>query len=443
MFGVRGFVQCTALMAAAISVQGAWVLNKEDDAFHINRAQDLLTLAQSGLTKDIPDEAFGYYEVRKDAHMFWWMYGMQGDKEARAEAPLVLWLQGGPGASGTGYGNFLEVGPYDPKMQARKSTWASKTNLLFVDQPVGAGWSYVNSEDALVKTEQEIADDLMVFFKDLLQAYPDLQATPMWVFCESYGGKMGTSFANALSDSFDAGDIAVNFKGIALGDSWISPLDYVESYGSYLYVNGQIDAKARHYIEDYARLMGSAMDDGMYEEATDLWGQQQSVILELTGDVDIYDVSKHDISERDNLPQFMNTVVREHLGIIPKNVQWDQGQAKVFTALSGDFMHDVIGGVDRLLKKGYLVTVYNGNFDIICNTVGTLAWMRKLKWEGMDGFYSSQRDIVTDDTGLTIGFRREHKNLKLWQINNAGHMIPSDQPEAALLMLEDIIGASN
>lgn len=36
------------------------------------------------------------------------------------------------GASGTGIGNFQEVGPLDTSLKSRNSTWLKKADLLFV-----------------------------------------------------------------------------------------------------------------------------------------------------------------------------------------------------------------------------------------------------------------------------------------------------------------------
>jgi serine carboxypeptidase 1 len=50
--------------------------------------------------QQIPDEKWSYVNVRKDAFMFWWLYGAQtANPDDRASKPLVLWIQGGPGAS--------------------------------------------------------------------------------------------------------------------------------------------------------------------------------------------------------------------------------------------------------------------------------------------------------------------------------------------------------
>lgn len=98
----------------------------------------------------IPSEAWGYVDVRKDAFMFWWLYGAQTtDPTERLHKPLVMWFQGGPGASSTGYGNFEEIGPLDVNLEPRNTTWIKEANVLFVDNPVGCGYSFVDDPAAL------------------------------------------------------------------------------------------------------------------------------------------------------------------------------------------------------------------------------------------------------------------------------------------------------
>lgn len=37
-----------------------------------------------------------------------------------------------------------EIGPYGVGWKRRKHTWVRAANLLFIDNPVGTGWSYVD-----------------------------------------------------------------------------------------------------------------------------------------------------------------------------------------------------------------------------------------------------------------------------------------------------------
>lgn len=46
---------------------------------------------------------------------------------------------------------------------------------------------------------------------------------------------MTATFARHLNDAIVSGKIVANLKGVALGDSWISPLDSTESWSDYLY----------------------------------------------------------------------------------------------------------------------------------------------------------------------------------------------------------------
>uniref|UniRef100_A0A8R7JYB4 Uncharacterized protein n=1 Tax=Triticum urartu TaxID=4572 RepID=A0A8R7JYB4_TRIUA len=89
----------------------------------------------ASVTAGNPDgtELWGFVEVRPKAHLFWWYYkSPQRVSTPSRPWPTVLWLQGGPGASGVGIGNFMEVGPLDVNLKPRNSTWLQKADLIFV-----------------------------------------------------------------------------------------------------------------------------------------------------------------------------------------------------------------------------------------------------------------------------------------------------------------------
>lgn len=59
-----------------------------------------------------------------------------------AHAPVLLWLQGGPGGSSM-FGLFVEHGPFsvteDMRVEQRATTWALTHNVIYIDNPVGTG----------------------------------------------------------------------------------------------------------------------------------------------------------------------------------------------------------------------------------------------------------------------------------------------------------------
>lgn len=165
----------------------------------------------------IPDQAWDYVDVRSGAHLFYWLYGSTG--VPRASAPLVFWLQGGPGASSVGYGDFSEMGPLDINLQPRNTTWVQAANVVYIDNPVGTGYSYVDDLSLLTTNVTQIAADLVAFTAAFFEAYPELQANPFYIFSESYGGKMTVAFADALLTAIDNKVVTCNFRGIELGVS--------------------------------------------------------------------------------------------------------------------------------------------------------------------------------------------------------------------------------
>lgn len=71
-------------------------------------------------------------------------------------------------------------------------------NVMFVDNPVGTGYSYVKSNSLLNTNNRQIAEDLVAMMKDFYKRFPKFEKTPLYITCESYGGKMVAEFALVL-----------------------------------------------------------------------------------------------------------------------------------------------------------------------------------------------------------------------------------------------------
>lgn len=147
---------------------------------------------------------------------------------------MVIWLQGGPGASSTGYGNFAELGPLDHELNPRNFTWVKDVNVLFVDNPVGSGFSYTDSNAQLTTTNRQIAEDFVELLKGFYAKNPEFAQTPLYILCESYGGKMTAEIALVLYEAIQNQELDIIFEGVGLGDSWVSPIDSVLTWGPYL-----------------------------------------------------------------------------------------------------------------------------------------------------------------------------------------------------------------
>ncbi|CAL5042546.1 unnamed protein product [Urochloa decumbens] len=399
-------------------------------------------------------EKWGYVEVRPKANLFWWYYkSPQRVSSPEKPWPTILWLQGGPGGSGVGQGNFLEIGPLDVDQNPRNSTWLQKADLIFVDSPVGVGYSYVEDPSALAKTDSQAAQDLMDLLKALSEEIMTLQTSPLFLVGESYGGKFAALAGVSMARALRAGALKLTLGGVVLGDSWISPDDFALSYPWLLQAMSRLDDNAVGKAITMALTVKKQIAAGQFAAAQQTWTNQLDLINSKSGRVNIENIlidntmssvagsSQATMSSPNTISDIMNGIIKEKLQIIPKGVIWQEASLQVFDALSNDFMKPAINEVDELLSYGVNVTVYNGQLDIICPTLGAEAWVKRLKWHGLRNFLSLPRKTLhyCQPYYLTNAFVRAYKNLNFYWVLGAGHMVPVDQPCTALHMISSVV----
>ena len=97
----------------------------------------------------------GYLDAG-NKHFFFWYFAQEESVDTAVQAsadalPLTLWLNGGPGAS-TMLGLLQELGPclindYGNGTINNPYAWNKDSAILFVDQPIGVGFSYYDGDD--------------------------------------------------------------------------------------------------------------------------------------------------------------------------------------------------------------------------------------------------------------------------------------------------------
>lgn len=84
--------------------------------------------------------------------------------------PVIMWLQGGPGCSSM-TGLFFELGPLrvakDCVPYKAALSWNKYYHLLFVDNPIGAGYSFAGAKEDYVTSYTQMADNLYEMLQKL------------------------------------------------------------------------------------------------------------------------------------------------------------------------------------------------------------------------------------------------------------------------------------
>ena len=130
-------------------------LNTNTNSYTLDALMDQVT-ELSGLNHDINFNQFSGYlkleNTQKNIH--YWLVESESNP---ATDPLVFWTNGGPGCSGL-IGFLTEQGPFRPdingNLQMNDWRWNKIANMVFLEQPVGVGFSYSDNSD-----DYKIGDD--------------------------------------------------------------------------------------------------------------------------------------------------------------------------------------------------------------------------------------------------------------------------------------------
>jgi carboxypeptidase C (cathepsin A) len=192
--------------------------------------------ANSGICETTPGVAqySGYISIEPEVNLFFWLF------EARTNpttAPLAMWLNGGPGCSSM-VGLFAENGPChfvdgssDPVINPY--SWNTVANVLYVDQPVGVGFSYGEKS---VNSTIDAAVYMWRFLQAFYDEFDEFTGRDFGIFTESYGGHFAPALAiEILSKNVDIedGDIqgnVINLVALGINNGWIDPKAHYKSY---------------------------------------------------------------------------------------------------------------------------------------------------------------------------------------------------------------------
>ncbi|KAJ7721117.1 alpha/beta-hydrolase [Mycena metata] len=161
-----------------------------------------------------------------NATLFFWAFEKVNGSLTGAAAstdPWIIWLNGGPGDSSL-RGLMTENGPLhvngDYSISNNNYSWSQLADVVWVDQPVGTGYS-TSDTGSYVADENQVAEDFLGFLSNMVKIFPSLATRPLYLIGESYAGRYIPYISKAL---FSTADPPVALKKISIGNGALGSL---------------------------------------------------------------------------------------------------------------------------------------------------------------------------------------------------------------------------
>jgi len=186
-------------------------------------------LALPGLGAPPPAPLYsGFLDAGPGAHFHYLFAEQEAGADGRRpdDGPLVLWLNGGPGASSM-MGAFTELGPVilaadapdgSPRLQLNPFAWTQAANMLFLESPTGVGFSWCDEMQqpggVCANGDTSTAAQNLAALRSFLERFPEYKGRDFMIWGESYAGVYVPTLSLAVYKS----DLELNLLGFGAGD---------------------------------------------------------------------------------------------------------------------------------------------------------------------------------------------------------------------------------
>jgi cathepsin A (carboxypeptidase C) len=103
-------------------------------------------------------------------------------------------------------------------MVYNKFAWNNNANVLYVDQPLGTGFSQTASIKDMRYNEDQVAQDFQTFLEGFYKKYPEYSQSQLFITGESFAGHYIPAIASQLYSNSN-----IKIAGIAIGNGWVDP----------------------------------------------------------------------------------------------------------------------------------------------------------------------------------------------------------------------------
>jgi vitellogenic carboxypeptidase-like protein len=386
------------------------------------------------------------------------------DVDARPDlrtAPIIVWLQGGPGCSSL-FGTFYLNGPYqlqlDMSLRKNPGRWNRHYGMLFVDQPIGTGFS-IAGDQQIPREELSLAGDMYKALQAFYKQHAQYADRPLFVTGESYAGKYVPSIAHyiiqarAMADGTttamqklralpaDVEPPAFKLGGIAIGNGFTDAVAQTEVQAEVAFNLGLIDSRQRREAEQIQYEVIELVRNRNWTAARKRSDELLAYITTASATATLEDIRRDSAYDaEDRVSHYLNIPAVKHAVNAHMDIVYQSCSKEVDLIMGHDVMKSVAHLVPDIIAFSH-VMLYQGQFDAECGVASNEAWISRLVWPGHAGFRDADRTFWRDEDygSMVLGYVKSYKHLTQVVVRNAGHMVPHDRPEVSRKMIEDWI----
>ncbi|XP_044489160.1 serine carboxypeptidase-like 17 isoform X1 [Mangifera indica] len=417
----------------------------------------------------------GYIGVGEldDAQLFY--YFIESERSPKQD-PLFLWLTGGPGCSSFS-GLVYEIGPLSfnyanssrtkPQFSLNPYSWTKVANIIFLDQPIGTGFSYAKNWTGYNTLNDTLAaTDSYNFLRKWLIGHPEFLANSLYITGDSYGGKIVPIIAKKISEGNEAGiEPMMNLKGYVSGNPVTDenidsnarvPFAHLNALISdELFESTERNCKGKYVdpdpnntlcIKDLLRVeecLEKVNMEHILEPACAFLSPKPKT-LKWDSSILIED-TKYFLSLRRASPEpwcryysHIYSYIWANDKIVQKALHVREGTIEKWVRCNKSLIYseDVISTIEYhryLITKGYRALIYSGDQDMIIPYVGTQTWIKSLN---LTIQYDWQPWFVD---GQVAGYTRQDyeipSSFTYTTVKGGGHTAPAYKPKECLAMI--------
>ncbi|CAB4288893.1 unnamed protein product [Prunus armeniaca] len=431
-------------------------------------------LAQQKLDKvlELPGQTFnlsfahyaGYATVNEDSGraLFYWLVEAAEDPGSK---PIVLWLNGGPGCSSIAYGEAEEVGPFHIKADGKTLylnpySWNQVAlfhcikrvaNILFLDSPVGVGFSYSNtSSDLLSNGDKRTAEDSLAFLLKWFERFPQYKGREFYITGESYGEEwyiiashhlvllvylllwdadiMFPQLSQAIVKyNLETKEKAINLKGYMVGNALTD--DYHDHLGVFQFMWSADIASAE---------LGNIDPYSIYTPACPANVSQSNRLQKRMHKVGRISGNYDPCTEAHSAVYFNLPEVQKALHVNPNHApsKWATCSDVVYTTWQ-DSPRTVLDVYKELIHSGLRIWMFSGDTDSVIPVTSTRYSIDALKLPTVKPWRPWY------DDGQVGGWTQEYAGLTFVSVRGAGHEVPLHKPKQALTLIKAFLSGSS